>query len=425
MKTVNHRTIKFYTLGCKANQYDTQCIREDFLGSGFKEQDEGKKAEIYVINTCTVTHRADSGSLNLVRRAKRENPKAAIVVTGCLAELDRDKIALVDRNILIAGNNQKRRIVALFRKYPVSGNGKGISYFKGHTRAFLKIQDGCNNACSYCKVPLVRGASVSRPLAEIIDEAKRLAENDYKEIVLTGICLGSWGKDLEPRVGLTEVIKRLEGVRGIARIRLSSIELQDVSEELIKHMAASDKLCRHLHIPLQSGDDSILKKMHRRYTRAEYLAKIKNIKRRIPGIAITTDVLVGFPGESEKNFLNTAGVIKEIQPLKVHLFPYSKREHTFAALRFKEGAQPLVMKQRCGFLRGVSEKCAREFKKRFLDKKTSVLIEGRCRFYAGFWEGHTGNYIKVLLKSRRDLKDTLVVARLKKIEADSVVAELC
>jgi len=420
------KTVKFYTLGCKVNQYDTQSIREGFLDAGFNEIDNGSGADIYVINTCTVTQRADSESLSLIRKARRQNPKAKIIVTGCLAELDKDKIKEQDGVSLIVRNKDKNRIVKLLKyknqsNEPLKLSNRGISNFSGHTRAFLKIQDGCNNFCSYCKVPFVRGPSRSKPLKAIIKEARKLAENNFKEIVLSGICLGAYGKDFPDRVNLTEVIGELENIEGLLRIRLSSIEAGDVSEELIKKMAESEKLCPHLHIPIQSGDSGILKKMNRRYTRKDYINLIGKIRKGIPGIAITTDVLVGFPGETENNFRNTLSLIKEIQPLRTHIFPYSKREGTIAA-DFKESINPVIIRERIDILRDAARGCALEYKRQFLNKKIQVLVEGRARESRSLWEGYADNYIKVMISSRLNLKNRLITVKFKKIVKDSALA---
>ena len=396
------------------NQYETQEIRERFLGCGFKEAGSGKKADVYLINTCTVTHRADSDSLSFIRKAKKENGKAKIIVTGCLAELDTAKIKEACRECLIIKNKDKNKILKRRRK--------GISCFKGHTRAFLKIQDGCNNFCAYCKVPLVRGVSRSKPFKEVIREAGELAKNGFKEIVLTGICLGAYGKDLHPKAGLIDVIEGIEKIEGILRIRLSSIEAGDVSLELISKMRESQKLCRHLHIPIQSGDDHILKKMNRNYDRNTYLALVKSLKKRIPGIAITTDCLVGFPGEEEINFRNTLDLVKKILPLKVHIFPYSRREGT-AAANLKDEVSPDIIKERISRLKNVARQCSYDYRRKFLNSDMDVLMESVSLVLGGSWEGHTDNYIKVLVKSSLELNNKLIAARLKKICDDFCQAD--
>lgn len=423
------QTIKFYTLGCKVNQYDTQSIREQFIRAGFKELDNYQSADVYVVNTCTVTHKADAGSLNYIRRAKRENPQAKIVVTGCYTELDEDRIREIGGVSLIVKNKDKEKLPGLLlpqdeitSQRDNETTNQGISSFKGHTRAFLKIQDGCDNFCSYCKVPLVRGKSRSRPLNEIVREADQLVRNGFKEIVLCGICLGAYGKDLNPKISILDVIDELEKIEGLLRIRLSSIEAGDVSESLISKIAGSSKLCPHLHIPIQSGDNEILKKMNRKYCRDDYLRLIKKIKNRIPEIAITTDVLVGFPGETEENFQNTLNLIREILPLKTHIFPYSLREGTPAA-NFKPILNVKIIKGRIKYLNNIAERCSLEYKNQFLNKALDALIEGQVKDNPNFWEGYTDNYIRVLIKSGPGLKNQLIKIRLKKLVKDCVLAE--
>jgi len=390
------KTVKFYTLGCKVNQYDTQSIREQFLRAGFQELENSHPADIYVINTCTVTQRADAESLNLICRAKRQNPKAKIIVTGCLAEKGTQLLSAVKGADFIVSKR-------FFPERPISG-------FSGHTRAFLKVQDGCDNFCSYCKVPLARGRSRSRQVKEILKEAKSLVENGYKEIVLCGICLGAFGKDLPQQTGLVELLEALEKIEGLARIRLSSIEASDVSDKLIHKIAKSAKLCRHLHIPMQSGDDEILKKMNRKLNSRDYLRLIDKLKRSVPGIGITTDVMVGFPGETDKHFQNTLKLIMEITPLKVHIFPYSPREGT-AAHKLTDRVSPAIIRERIRLLKGVADVCALDYKNSFSGRELDVLIEGRCKQNKGYWEGFSGNYIKVMLSSNRNLKNKIIRKR--------------
>ncbi len=405
--------VKFRTLGCKVNQYDTQSIRERFLERGFHEARGNTKSDLYLINTCTVTSSADQKSRSLIRSCIRENPGAKIIVTGCLAELDSHMIEGINKKIIIIRNADKEKIPGLLnlrtnalpagrQELANSRTKSGISSFKGHTRAFLKIQDGCDNFCSYCKVPLVRGRPRSRPLSEIVDEARVLAGKGFKEIVLTGICLGSYSHCL------VDLISALEKIPGILRIRLSSIEAGDVSDELINKISKSKKLCPHLHIPIQSGDDEILKKMKRRYSRKFYLGLINKIKKTIPRVSITTDCLVGFPGESERNFRNTLSLIKKIMPLRVHIFPYSKREGTYAANNFKDIIGPKVIKERVTKLKALADNCMLNYKKRFLGKKMPVLFECLSKEKKGYWEGYTDNYIKAFLRSREPLKNKII-----------------
>jgi threonylcarbamoyladenosine tRNA methylthiotransferase MtaB len=423
------QTVRFYTVGCKVNQYETQAIREQFLRSGFSEVTNGMAADIYLINTCTVTHKADRDCRRLINFAYRQNPKGQIIVTGCYTELDEEEITKIPGVTHIIKNKDKEQIVKLLNK----ANGLArqhkdepphlsITNFFGHTRAFLKIQDGCNNFCSYCKVPLVRGRSKSRPLDEIIQEANRLLKSGFKEIVLCGICLGSYGKDLSDPLNLVDVIKGLENIEGLLRIRLSSIEAGDVSDNLIQKIAQSKKLCRHLHIPMQSGDDEILKKMNRRYSRKDYLNLINQIKKKVPQIGISTDVLVGFPGETEKSFQNTVELIKKVMPFKTHIFTYSKRIGT-AAGNFKDEVNPIIIKRRILRLKKIADESADRVKRRFLNKRMEVLIESQPKEEPNIWQGYTNNYIKVRVKSEQNLKNQLVSLKLKNIVKDYVLAD--
>lgn len=408
------KTVKFYTLGCKVNQYDTQSIRERFERAGFKELNNTHPADIYVINTCTVTQKADSESIGFIRRAIRENPKAKIIVTGCLAELDAKKIRQIKSVSQIIKNKDKKRILPKGKE--------STTYFKGHTRAFLKIQDGCDNFCAYCKVPLVRGKSKSRLFKAIVSEAKELVKNGYKEIVLTGICLGSYGRDLVPKIGLVDVVSALEKIDGLLRIRLSSIEAGDVTDELIKKMSRSQKLCRHLHIPIQSGDDKILKKMNRKYTQATYLALINKIKKAVPMVAITTDVLVGFPGETEENFRNTLKLVKKIVPLRTHIFPFSPREKTVAA-NFKDKVNPQIIRQRITRLKSIAEETSLKYRKQFLNQKMDVLVEGHFKTNPEYLQAHTDNYIQVLLKLPNGFKNKLILIKLKELTKNGFIGD--
>jgi threonylcarbamoyladenosine tRNA methylthiotransferase MtaB len=420
------KTVRFFTLGCKVNQYETEQMRERFLDAGFKDVGSLQKADTYVINTCTVTSTADRKSRYFIKLAGRRNHKAKIIVTGCYAELDSREIASIKGVSHIVKNKDKLMIPQLLGSNCEKGRviGEGIVNFSGRARAFIKIQDGCDNRCSYCKVPLVRGHSRSRLLEDIIQEVKTLAGEGFQEIVLCGICLGSYGKDLQPRKGLIDIIKNLEEIAGLKRIRLSSIEAGDISQDLIQGILKSGKLCRHLHIPLQSGDDKILQKMNRAYRRQDYLKLIRSVRKLIPEIAITTDVMVGFPGEKEANFKNTLSLVEKVSPAKVHIFPYSPRKITLADT-FGERLDADTVNKRVRRLSRISEVCGLDYRKRFLGQDMQVLIEGRNKEDRSCWEGHTGNYIKVLVKSGRNLNNKLVLVRLKSLNGDYVTADFC
>ncbi|MBP7216564.1 MAG: tRNA (N(6)-L-threonylcarbamoyladenosine(37)-C(2))-methylthiotransferase MtaB [Candidatus Omnitrophica bacterium] len=417
------KTVKFYTLGCKVNQYETQAMREQVLGMGFKEIDRGVPADVYVVNTCTVTHNADNDSLGAIRRAKRENPRASIIAAGCLSELDAARIKSIDKNIIVIKNKEKgsvarflqqrrlRRFSEITKQRNNESANQRISFFKNHTRAFLKVQDGCNNFCSYCKVPLVRGRSISRPLDDALSEAQQLADHGYKEIVLTGICLGVYGRDFEPKRSLSDLVALLEKIDGLKRIRLSSIEISDVSDELIDVMAKSKKICRHLHIPLQSGDDGVLRKMKRPYDSQGFVKRIQYIRRKMPLLALTTDVMVGFPGESEPAFHSTLAVVKKMQPLKVHIFPFSARLETKAALF--EGRVALdEVKQRMQLLKDLAIQTRSSYIKKLRVKNIPlrILLERKYRDEKGAirWQGYTDEYIPVSVKGIGNLKNKVI-----------------
>ena len=304
---MDKQTFCIKTLGCKVNQYESQVIREGFMKRGYIEVTTINQADICVINTCTVTSKSDSKSLRLIRNAL-ESKDRYVVVTGCMIEAGGIELARLKGVRFIVRNKDKYRIPEIIEEgHKVEGIGQsiGIGGFKGHNRAFVKVQDGCNNACSYCRVRIARGRSRSRPLGDILTECKGLVKNGFKEIVLSGICLGSYGKDLAGDADLSRLVSEICKIKGDWRLRLSSIEPKDIDGKLIHQFQTQSRLCRHLHMPFQSGDNYILKGMNRPYTRMGYLKIIDRIKKVIPDIAISTDMMVGFPGESEKDRKST------------------------------------------------------------------------------------------------------------------------
>jgi threonylcarbamoyladenosine tRNA methylthiotransferase MtaB len=378
------KRFKIKTLGCKVNQYETQVIRERLILAGYKEAEGKEKADLCIVNTCTVTAKADKECREILRRFIRENPEAEIIAAGCYVEKDADTIRAIDSKIRVLNNSDK-----------LNGD-KGISYFKGHTKAFVKIQDGCNNFCSYCKVPYVRGRSRSRNMEEILKEAGNLISKNYRELVLTGICLGDFGKDLGTGITLTRLIKEISGLRGDFRIRLSSIELPDVTDELIDEMVLLKKICRHFHIPLQSGDNDILRKMNRRYTSNEFVNRIKFIRSKIPGIAITTDVIIGFPQERDENFNNTLKIIKNIKPSRTHIFTYSPRKGT-KAFDVKETVSPPEKSDRYRRLKAITDKFAEQFKLSSYNRNQRILIETTRDRDTAKLTGYTDTYVKMFI----------------------------
>jgi len=385
------KLFKIKTFGCKVNQYETQAIREGLLSAGHKE------ADLCIVNTCTVTQKADKECRDVLRQLLKRNPNARVVAAGCYAEKDADFIREIDPRVEVIGNKEKLRIT-----------DPTISYFKDHTKAFIKVQDGCNNFCSYCKVPYVRGRSISRNPEEIIDEAKRLIGNEYKEIVLTGICLGDFGKDLDKKVTPTWLVKEISKIEVDFRIRLSSIELLDVADELIDEISSSGKLCSHLHIPLQSGDDHILKNMNRKYTVTDFLERIEYIRSIIPEIAITTDIIVGFPGETEGNFQNTLKTVKELNPSRTHIFTYNSRKGT-EAFDMADNIPAKVKSIRHKELQVLTDDLAKDFRNKISKKKQRVLVETTRGKARGMLTGYTDTYVKVEIDGSDEFLGKLII----------------
>lgn len=397
--------VKFQTLGCRLNQYETQAIREQFLNAGYCETENDHETDLLVLNTCTVTHESDKESRYLIRRFHRENPNAKIVVTGCYVEKNESEIKSLPGVTLTVLNRQKFQLLNLFESCtslsfpPIELPSKRtytpltISEFEGKTRAFIKVQDGCNHACSFCKVVLVRGLARSREMTDVVEEAKRLSDQGFKEIVLTGIQLGSYGYDLSKRQMLCDVMERLTSIDGLERIRLSSIEPTDVTPELIDMMADNDKICSHLHIPLQSGDDQVLVRMNRRYRRDFFRDLIQSLQSQVSDFILTTDVMIGFPDESREQFENTVEVLSETRPYKLHIFPYSPRAGTRAA-NFPGLINPVEMNRRRDILLSLEDELRTRIQERYVGRKVNVLTElGKCEH--GWVNGRTSNYLRV------------------------------
>lgn len=418
------KTFKIYTLGCKVNQYDSQVIREQLQRRGLSELSNNKPADCYIINTCTVTNSADSQSRNLIRVSIRENPFAKIVVTGCYAHSNVDDIRNIEGVSLILNNDDKFNISKhIFPNTDKKTTEKiEISDFKGHTRAFVKVQDGCNNFCSFCKVPYVRGRSRTRDIASIVSEIKRLRDKDYKEIVLTGICLGDFGKDLKEKIDLVDLIEEIENIEGILRIRLSSMEAKDITQKLIGKMKSSNKLCPHLHIPFQSGDNRILRAMNRRDTKETYLELVRRLRHHIYNIGISADIMIGFPQETDSQFQNTLDLLKEVVPLRTHIFTFNPRDCTALANR-RDTIPQAILKQRYLQIKSLTDELSLNFKKRFNNQVLDVLFEEKKN---GFWQGYSQNYLPILLNDAKgiNLCNSLVKVKVTEVSPAAIKTEV-
>ncbi len=400
-------TVAFSTLGCKVNQYETEALTELFRRRGYEVMDWQEKADIFVINTCAVTAQAVAKSRHQIRHAAKLNPQAKVVVTGCFAQLEAEKIMEIPGVSLVVGTQDRAKIVAMLDEMdfaePASAvreHIKGLAFedlsvseFSGHTRAMLKIQEGCQNFCSYCIIPYARGPERSRPVSSVLAEAARLGQAGYREVVLTGIHLSSYGRDLESKTDLTGLLHELAKVDGIERIRLSSVEPTDIPDQMVDLFARDRKLCPHLHIPLQSGEDEILRRMNRRYRTQEYRQLVARLRQAIPDIAITTDVIVGFPGETEEQFERLYSFVEEMAFSRLHVFRYSARKGTPAA-KYADPVPKAVQEERSERLRRLGERMALQYHQRFVGRTLSVLFEQEGE-HAGVWSGYTRNYIRV------------------------------
>ena len=412
-------TISIATLGCKVNQFESEALIDalEQRGDTLVPFEEG--ADITIINTCTVTHRADFQSRQMVRRAFRSNPNSLIIVTGCYSQVEPHAFLKMEGVRYLLGNREKNQIPALlslmqrgeFPKVRVGDIQKEklfseipLHSFHRHTRAFLKIQDGCNDRCSYCIVPYARGPSRSLPPERVLENLKMMKEKGFKEVVLTGIHLGAYGLDLNSPFPLKKLMGQLEREETPDRIRLSSIEPGDFSPELISALSQSRKICPHLHISIQSGDDEILKKMNRDYDRSFLSKLIQELHLRIPNLSIGADVIVGFPGETELNFRHTYELLESLPFSYLHVFPFSRRKGT-PAYQFPQGVDNKEIKKRAAIMRELGKQKRQAYYHQFLNQELSVLIEDRREKGTGRWKGLSRNYIPVLLNSQNGAKE--------------------
>lgn len=411
--------VAIYTLGCKVNAYESEVVINLFKEKGYEIVPFDEFADIYIINTCSVTNSADSKSRKEIRNAVRRNPNAVVAVMGCYSQVKPDEVKKIDGVSIIIGNKDKSKIVDIIEEY--IKNKKQITRiydlnnacfedmvlnkFENHTRAFVKIQDGCNNYCSYCIIPYTRGNVRSKDKSVVIGEVKSLVSNGYKEIVLTGIHTGHYGQDLK-EYDFSDLLLELEKIDGLKRIRISSIEITELNDKFLDVLSKSTKIVDHIHIPLQTGCDKILKLMNRKYDMNYYFNKIEKIRKIRPNIAITTDVIVGFPGEEGEDFNLTKQNIKKLKFTELHVFPYSRREGTVAAT-MRNQVDGNIKKQRVKELLEISEKLKKEYYNKFINKELEVLTE---TYNNGNITGHLSNYGKVVFKANdTDLNNLLKI----------------
>jgi threonylcarbamoyladenosine tRNA methylthiotransferase MtaB len=437
--------VAFFTLGCKLNSYETESLRGVFHRHRYDVVDFDQPADYYVINTCAVTGHAESDARQLIRSVTKRNPAARVVVTGCYAQRDAQTLAAMPEVALVVGNAEKSQLFQLFEstiRRPDAGEKVFTSHlFKGRptekfafgecgdpttvspfTRATIKVQDGCDDFCTFCIIPHLRGPSVSRPIAAILEHARALAAAGYKELDLTGVHTGAYGVDLEPPTTLLAMLEQLVRVEGIERIRLNSIEPATVSDDLLDFLAASPKVCKHLHICLQSGDDDILRRMRRHYDVGLYERLIFKVMARMPECGLGSDLLVGFPGETEEHFERTFSVVERLPFSYLHVFSYSARPGT-PATKYPDQVHPAAKKERSRRLRELGLAKKQAFATRFFGRTLAILLEGKRDNTRQFLSGLTENYIRVHVDAPEACVNQLVPVRLVAMAGDEVLGE--
>ncbi len=437
------KSVALHNLGCKVNGYEMDVMQQMLQEKGYKIVSFDEQADIYIVNTCTVTNIADRKSRQMLHRAKKKNPDAIVVAVGCYVQAGGEEV-LKDEGIdLAVGNNRKKDLVAILEKYmeegPANSNRKTLEHTtiidigktaeyeemrlqetSGHTRAYIKIQDGCNQFCSYCIIPYARGRVRSRSQEDILTEVRGLAEKGYKETVLTGIHISSYGMD-KGKPALLELLKGIHGIDGIERIRLGSLEPRIVTEEFARELGKLPKLCPHFHLSLQSGCDATLKRMNRHYTTGEYYEKVRILRRVFGDPAITADIIVGFPGETEEEFQETKAFLEKIKFYEMHVFKYSKRKGTPAAVM--ENQVPEETKaSRSNLLLTMEKMQSKEFRETFLGREEEILFEEGKEIGGDFYQiGHTKQYVKVAKKSEKSLSNTVIAGKITKFLLDDIM----
>lgn len=425
-----------HNLGCKVNAYETEAMQHLLEEAGYEIVPFTQKADVYVINTCSVTNMADRKSRQMLHKAKKNNPDSIVVAAGCYVQTS-EKEVLNDLSVdIVIGNDRKHDLVRLLEEYSLDSvndtvddinDGKHdfeelfIDQTKEHTRAFIKVQDGCNQFCSYCIIPYARGRVRSRRFENVIAEVERLAANGFKEVVLTGIHLSSYGVDFKEDTGLLELIQAVNAVKGIERIRLGSLEPKIVTEHFARELSKLDKICPHFHLSLQSGCDATLKRMNRKYTTKEYERGCELLRKYFVHPAITTDVIVGFPGETEEEFAQTKAYLEHIHFYEMHIFKYSKRKGTRAAV-MPDQIDEQIKAARSEKLIALGHDMSKEFRKFYIGKNEEVLFEEKAVIGdKEYFVGYTKEYVKVAKKTDENLENQIVSGRISGMLTDEIL----
>ncbi|GAE88169.1 tRNA (N(6)-L-threonylcarbamoyladenosine(37)-C(2))-methylthiotransferase MtaB [Acetivibrio straminisolvens] len=427
----------FYTLGCKVNQYETEAISEMFEKAGYEIVDFEQEADVYVINTCTVTNLSDRKSRQMIRRAKKTNPDSVVIVVGCYAQTAPEEVSEIEGVNMVVGTKDRSKILEYLEELEASGGRKnyvgdimktrefeelGVDVYKERTRAFIKIQEGCSQFCTYCIIPYARGPVRSRSEENILKEVAGLAQSGYKEIVLTGIHVASYGKDIKT-TSLVDIIRKVHEIDGIERIRLGSIEPTTVTEDFVEAVKGLHKLCPQFHISLQSGCDSTLKRMNRKYTAKEYLRSVKLLRDNLKDVAVTTDIMVGFPGETDEEFKETYRFLEEVFFSRMHVFKYSRRKGTPAA-SYPDQVSPQKKEERSRMLIELASRMTLKYNQSFIGRVLPVLFEQEVKEKEGFMEGLTPNYIRVECQGDKDIEGKILDVLLKETKDDFIIGEV-
>ena len=427
--------VAFITLGCKVNQYETNAMIQQFREKKYKIVEATKKSDIYIVNTCTVTNVSDRKSRQMLRKVKELNPKAIVVACGCYVQVAKEEVAKIKEIDLVVGNNEKKEIVEIIEQYQAEKKRKidikDVMYQKEYvefgeitytekTRAVIKVQDGCDRFCSYCIIPYARGRVRSRKPEKIIEEIKKIAKEGIQEVVITGIHVASYGKDFKEEYQLIDLLEEINQIEGIQRIRLGSIEPLLITEEFIKRLSKLEKICHHFHLSLQSGCNETLKRMNRRYTTQEFLEIVKRIRRSYQDVILTTDIIVGFPQETQEEFEKTYQYLQEIKFYKMHIFKYSPRKGTKAA-QIEGQVDGKIKEARSKKLIELSEKNEKEYHESCLGKEVEVLWEEEKN---GYYQGHTKNYILAFGKSEEKLENKIKKATCIKGNSDHILLKI-
>lgn len=428
--------VAFYTLGCKVNQYETNGMIQAFLEKGYEIVDFTEKSDIYIINTCTVTSISDKKSRQMIRRTKQLNPEAIVVAVGCYAQVAKDKLEEIKDIDLILGISEKNEIIKYVEEEIKERNPKtyisdvmhqkqfvdfGSVNYTDKNRVAIKVQDGCNQFCTYCIIPYARGRIRSRKIENVKKEVEDLAQKGIKEIVITGIHVASYGKDLEENIGLIDLLEEINKIDGIERIRLSSLEPTLITEEFVKRLSKLAKICDHFHLSLQSGCNETLKRMNRHYTTEDFKEATELLRKTYPNVALTTDIIVGFPGETEEEFNITYEFLKEINFYKMHVFKYSPR-HGTKAEKMPNQIDGNIKEERSKKLIELSDKNEINQNKRYINKNLDVLIE---EFEEGYYKGHTTNYIMVKIQENtNNLQNKIVTVKIIDNEGIDLIGKI-